>query len=100
MNRKICVITGTRAEYGLLRWVMQGIKDDPALSLQVTEENGQLVTYWLKESVDIVYRGVDGDGESEPHVHPAGVVLHGFVDEALQFGELDDVVELLLDLVS
>jgi len=35
MSRKICVITGTRAEYGLLRWVMQGIKDDPALTLQV-----------------------------------------------------------------
>jgi GDP/UDP-N,N'-diacetylbacillosamine 2-epimerase (hydrolysing) len=35
MNRKICVVTGTRAEYGLLRWLMQGIKDDPTLKLQV-----------------------------------------------------------------
>jgi GDP/UDP-N,N'-diacetylbacillosamine 2-epimerase (hydrolysing) len=35
MTRKVCVITGTRAEYGLLRWVMQGIKDDPDLTLQV-----------------------------------------------------------------
>lgn len=35
MTRKICVITGTRAEYGLMRWVMQGIKDDPELTLQV-----------------------------------------------------------------
>jgi GDP/UDP-N,N'-diacetylbacillosamine 2-epimerase (hydrolysing) len=35
MNRKICIITGTRAEYGLLRWVMQGIKDDAELTLQV-----------------------------------------------------------------
>ena len=35
MSRKICVITGTRAEYGLLRWVMQGIEDDPELTLQV-----------------------------------------------------------------
>ena len=35
MNRKICVITGTRAEYGLLRWVMQGIKDDHELTLQI-----------------------------------------------------------------
>jgi GDP/UDP-N,N'-diacetylbacillosamine 2-epimerase (hydrolysing) len=33
--RKICVVTGTRAEYGLLRWVMQGIKDDPDLTLQI-----------------------------------------------------------------
>ena len=35
MTRKICVITGTRAEYGLLRWVMQGIKADPDLMLQI-----------------------------------------------------------------
>lgn len=35
MNRKVCVITGTRAEYGLLRWVMQGIKDDQELTLQI-----------------------------------------------------------------
>lgn len=35
MRRKICVVTGTRADYGLLRWVMQGIKDDPQLQLQV-----------------------------------------------------------------
>lgn len=35
MSRKICVITGTRAEYGLLQWVMQGIKNDPDLVLQV-----------------------------------------------------------------
>ena len=35
MTRKICVITGTRAEYGLLQRIMQGIKDDPELTLQV-----------------------------------------------------------------
>lgn len=35
MNRKICVITSGRADYGLLRWVMQGIKDDPQLVLQI-----------------------------------------------------------------
>ena len=33
--RKICVFTGTRAEFGLLRWVMQGIKDSPDLTLQI-----------------------------------------------------------------
>lgn len=32
---KICVVTGTRAEYGLLRWVMQGIKDSSLLDLQL-----------------------------------------------------------------
>lgn len=35
MIRKICVITGSRADYGLLRWVMQGIQDDPDLTLQI-----------------------------------------------------------------
>jgi GDP/UDP-N,N'-diacetylbacillosamine 2-epimerase (hydrolysing) len=33
--RKICIFTGTRAEYGLLRWVMQGIQDAPDLSLHI-----------------------------------------------------------------
>jgi GDP/UDP-N,N'-diacetylbacillosamine 2-epimerase (hydrolysing) len=33
--RKICIITGTRAEYGLLRRVMQIINDDPELKLQI-----------------------------------------------------------------
>ena len=35
MNQKICVITGSRAEYGLLRWVMQGIRDESSLTLQI-----------------------------------------------------------------
>ncbi len=33
--RKICVVTGTRAEYGLLRWVIQGIQDSEVLNLQL-----------------------------------------------------------------
>lgn len=33
--RKICVITGTRAEYGLLFWTMKAIQDDPSLELQL-----------------------------------------------------------------
>ena len=32
---KICVVTAARSEYGLLRWLMQDIKDDPELELQV-----------------------------------------------------------------
>ncbi len=35
MKRKICVITGTRAEYGLLYWVIKGIHDDRDLELQL-----------------------------------------------------------------
>lgn len=33
--KRICVVTGTRAEYGLLRWVMEGIRKSPVLELQL-----------------------------------------------------------------
>ena len=33
--KKICVVTGTRAEYGLLRWVMEGIRQSTELELQL-----------------------------------------------------------------
>ncbi|MDC3234531.1 UDP-N-acetylglucosamine 2-epimerase [Candidatus Puniceispirillum sp.] len=33
--KKICVVTGTRAEYGLLRWLMEGIRQSPELELQL-----------------------------------------------------------------
>ena len=35
MTRKICVVTGTRAEFGLLRWLMEEIQQHTALELQV-----------------------------------------------------------------
>ena len=34
-KRKICVVTGTRAEYGLLYWLMKDIESDAALELQL-----------------------------------------------------------------
>jgi len=34
-KRKICVVTGSRAEYGLLYWLMKEILDDSALELQL-----------------------------------------------------------------
>jgi GDP/UDP-N,N'-diacetylbacillosamine 2-epimerase (hydrolysing) len=35
MSRKVCVVTGTRAEFGLLRWLMQEIRESATLELQV-----------------------------------------------------------------
>jgi GDP/UDP-N,N'-diacetylbacillosamine 2-epimerase (hydrolysing) len=57
MNRKICVITGTRAEYGLLRWVMQGIKDDTELTLQVIATGMH-----LSPEFGLTYREIEQDG--------------------------------------
>ena len=35
MKRKICVVTGTRAEYGLLYWLMKEIEANKDLELQL-----------------------------------------------------------------
>lgn len=40
--RRICVVTGSRAEYGILRGLMKAIKDDPELTLQVIATNQHL----------------------------------------------------------
>ena len=62
MSRKICVITGTRAEYGLLRWVMQGIKDDPDLTLQVIATGMH-----LSPEFGLTWREIERDGFAIDH---------------------------------
>ena len=57
MTRKICVITGTRAEYGLLRWVMQGIQDEPELTLQIIATGMH-----LSPEFGLTYREIEKDG--------------------------------------
>jgi GDP/UDP-N,N'-diacetylbacillosamine 2-epimerase (hydrolysing) len=57
VTRKICVITGTRAEYGLLRWVMQGIKDEPELRLQIIATGMH-----LSPEFGLTYREIEKDG--------------------------------------
>lgn len=57
MKRKVCVITGTRAEYGLLRWVMQGIKEDPELTLQIIATGMH-----LSPEFGLTFREIEKDG--------------------------------------
>ena len=55
--RKICVITGSRADYGLLRWLMQGIKDDLDMHLQI------IVTgMHLSSEFGLTYKVIEQDG--------------------------------------
>jgi GDP/UDP-N,N'-diacetylbacillosamine 2-epimerase (hydrolysing) len=55
--RKICVITGSRAEYGLLRWIMQGVADDPNLDLQI------IVTgMHLSPDFGLTFKAIESDG--------------------------------------
>ena len=42
MNQKICVVTGTRAEYGLLRRLLLILKNDPQIELQLVVTGSHL----------------------------------------------------------
>jgi GDP/UDP-N,N'-diacetylbacillosamine 2-epimerase (hydrolysing) len=57
MNRKICVVTGSRSEYGLLRWVMEGIQKAPDLDLQVIATGMH-----LSPEFGLTYREIEVDG--------------------------------------
>src|SRR5690606_4988230 len=57
MRRKIAVVTGSRAEYGLLYWLMREIQADPELDLQV------IVTgMHLAPEFGWTYRVIEEDG--------------------------------------
>lgn len=57
--RKICVITGSRAEYGLLSGLMRGIQQDSDLQLQVIATNMH-----LSPEFGLTYREIEEDGFS------------------------------------
>src|SRR3990172_13188594 len=57
MSRKICVVTGTRAEYGLLRWVMEGIRETSGLDLQIIATGMH-----LSPEFGLTYREIEKDG--------------------------------------
>jgi len=55
--RKICVVTGTRAEYGLLSGLMRMIREDASLELQVIATNMH-----LSPEFGLTYREIEQDG--------------------------------------
>ena len=56
-KRKICVVTGTRAEYGLLYWLMKEIQNDSDLELQL------IVTgMHLSPEFGLTYKEIEKDG--------------------------------------
>lgn len=57
MKRKICVVTGTRAEYGLLYWLMKEIQADDALELQVIATGAH-----LSPEFGLTYCEIEKDG--------------------------------------
>jgi len=57
VNRKICVATGTRADYGCLRWVMDGVRKMPGLELQIIATGMH-----LSPEFGLTYREIEQDG--------------------------------------
>lgn len=57
IKRKICVVTGSRSEYGLLYWLMDEIRKDPDLTLQVIATGMH-----LEKKFGMTYRQILKDG--------------------------------------
>lgn len=56
-KRKICVVTGTRAEYGLLYWLMKEIQADEELELQIIATGAH-----LSPEFGLTYKVIEEDG--------------------------------------
>lgn len=57
MKRKICIVTGSRAEYGLLYWLMREIHDDTELELQIIA-----TCMHLSPEFGLTYKLIENDG--------------------------------------
>ena len=55
--RSICVVTGSRADYGLLYWLMKGIQTDQDTRLQVAVTGMHLATEF-----GLTYKDIESDG--------------------------------------
>lgn len=60
-KRRICVVTGSRAEYGLLHWLLKDIQSDPELDLLLV-----VTGMHLSPEFGLTYRQIEADGF---HIH-------------------------------
>ncbi len=88
-KRKICVITGTRAEYGIMSLLMKSLQNDPKVELQIIVTNMH-----LSPEFGLTYKEIEADGfkidkkvemllSSDTHtgtVKSMGVASIGFAD--------------------
>ncbi|MCS3638166.1 UDP-N-acetylglucosamine 2-epimerase [Salinibacter ruber] len=56
-TRRVCIVTGTRAEYGLLYWLMREVKEDPDLDLQIIATGMH-----LSPEFGLTYQEIEEDG--------------------------------------
>ena len=86
--RAVCVVTGTRAEYGLLRPIMRRIRESPSLALQVVAAGMHLAREFGRTAdlieqdgfpVDARVDMLFGDDTGAAMAKGVGVGIYGFV---------------------
>ena len=101
-KRKVCVVTGSRAEYGLLYWLLKDLQADPELDLQLVVTGMHLSSrfgstyklikedgFSINHKVDL---GLDGDSAQDT----AQSVGRGTIGFADVFGQLQPYIVLVL----
>lgn len=97
--RKICFVTGTRAEYGLLSRLMRLVKEDKDLRLQVIATNMHLMPAYGE-----TYKEIEKDGftiDKKVYMHKPSDDAHGIISsmaEEMQ-GMNDALSELKPDIL-
>lgn len=56
-SNKVCIVTAARSEYGLLKWIIDGVYQDPELELQLVVTGAH-----LSEDHGLTYRFIEEDG--------------------------------------
>lgn len=57
--KKVCIVTAARSEYGLLRWIIDGVQNNPNLELQLVVTGAHLL-----EEYGYTYKNIEEDGYS------------------------------------
>lgn len=101
-KRKVCVVTGSRADYGLLYWVMREVRDHPALELQTavtgmhfSRRHGETWQAIEKDGFRIDAR-VDTQLEDDSTAEVTKSVGRGVIGFADAFARLDPDIVLVL----
>lgn len=80
--RKICFVTGTRAEYGLLSRLMRLVKEDRDLRLQVIATNMHLMPEYGE-----TYKEIEKDGfiiDKKVYMHKPSDDAHGIISSMVE----------------
>jgi GDP/UDP-N,N'-diacetylbacillosamine 2-epimerase (hydrolysing) len=65
LNKKICVVTGSRAEYGLLKNIIKLIKLEPTMQLQIIATGSHIAEKFGSTYKEILEDGIDIDFKIE-----------------------------------